>query len=275
MNIFKSKKTILLLICILSFFTRVQSQENRPNYQWPLYAYNFGGLQNLSPKDQIDTLNKYGYNGLTVLGNSKTTLTDLKPFFTYADAIENFKIVSVFFRYNYNGPEKIKNGWKIIIDQLEGKDTGLWFIFGRPSEGFTPEHIEKVLREVVGYAATKDVNVTLYPHHHDVIQTAEEAYEIINKVNAPNLDLSVHSYHEIRSGNGDRLEEILDKVKDKLGYVTIAGADTIVDYSNPWAIENSTIKPLYRGTYDVSKILNIFEGSFAFFAFDFFGEHAG
>ncbi|WP_042245564.1 TIM barrel protein [Jejuia pallidilutea] len=227
---------------------------NKKN-QLAILRYNFGGLEDMSPKNQIDMLRKHGYDGMTVMANFKNALTDLKPFFKYADEHEDFEIYSVFFRYNFNDSEAVKSGWKTIIDKLQGRNTDLWIIFGRPVEGFTPELIERVLRDVVAYAETKNVKVSLYPHHYDVIQTAEEAYKLVTKINAPNLDLAVHSCHEIRSGNGDRIEEVLENVKDKLAHVTIAGSDTIVDYTNAWTVENSTIKPLYRGTYDVSRIL--------------------
>lgn len=222
---------------------------------WPLYVYNFGGLQKYTQAEQVDMVKGFGYDGMTVMSNGQNELLDLSGYFSRADEVDDFQIYTVFFRYNFNDDPEVRSGWKKVIDDIAGKDIGLWFIFGRPADGFTPAHIDQVLREVVTYAETKSVQVTLYPHHHDVIQTAAEAYAIVEKIDAPNLDMAFHSCHEIRSGNGDRVEEILEKVQDRLGYVTIAGADTLVDFTNAWTIENSTIKPLYRGSYDITRIL--------------------
>ena len=40
-----------------------------------------------------------------------------------------------------------------------------------------------------------------------------------------------------------------------IAFVTIAGADRDIDFTNPISIEQSSIKPLYRGNYDTSRML--------------------
>ena len=111
------------------------------------------------------------------------------------------------------------------------------------------------MRELVDYAATKSLQVTLYPHSKNMIATAEEALVYVEKINRTNFDLAVHTCHEIRAGNADRIEEVLEKVKHHLGYVTIAGADNIPNQTNGSEWEYSTLKPLYRGNFDLTRVL--------------------
>jgi sugar phosphate isomerase/epimerase len=223
---------------------------------WPFYVYNFGGLKNLSQTAQVDTLHKIGYDGISLTINNKNDgLVDFSGYMKRVGELNGFEIYSVFFRYNYTDSPEFRDNWRKVIDKISGTDIGFWFIFGRPHKGFNEAHIDSVLRRVVDYAVTKDVIVTLYPHHHDVIPTAYDAIKWVEHIDSPNLNMVVHSCHELRSGNGDRIEEVLKRCKDHLAFVTIAGADEDIDFTNPISIENSSIKPLYRGNYDVKRIL--------------------
>jgi hypothetical protein len=128
--------------------------------------------------------------------------------------------------------------------------------YWRKKAGLTPELLEKEIRSVVEYAASKSLKVTLYPHSKNIIATAEEALVYVKKINSPNLDLAVHTCHEILAGNGGRIEEVLENVKNYLGYVTIAGADNIPNQtttSGDW--DASTLMPLYRGNFDITRVL--------------------
>ncbi len=45
----------------------------------------------------------------------------------------------------------------------------------------------------------------------------------------------------------------MQAIKPRLGAVTIAGTDSVADYSSPLARDTTTIKPLGQGTYDVKQ----------------------
>ncbi len=240
----------LMLLLVNQGFSQSSSEVD-----WPLYAYNFGGIRDKSPEDQMSMLKKHGYDGISLSANRKNALFDLTPFLEIDDKDEDFHIYSVFFRYNFSDDEDVRTGYRKIIDQIAGKDIAFWMIFGRPTDGFTDQHIESVLRDVVTYGAEKEQKITLYPHHNDVIPTLEQGLVWLDKINSPNLDIVFHTCHELRSGNANRVEEILEKAGDRLGHVTIAGADTLVDFTDPFSIENSSIKPLYRGNFDNKRVL--------------------
>ena len=151
-------------------------------------------------------------------------------------------------------------GWgtfrtRTSFDKIAGRGIDLWFIFGRPVEGVTDAHVERVLGEVADAARERDVDVVLYPHSTCYIESAEEALPFVRRLDRSNLGLAVHLYHELRAGNGARIEEVVRTTSPYLKAVTLAGADSVVDRSSPRAVNKSTIKPLDQGSYDLRRMI--------------------
>jgi len=111
--------------------------------------------------------------------------------------------------------------------------------------------VEYVIPHPVTYSAQKGVQVVLYPHSNCCIASAEEALPFIEKISNPNLILAVHLCHEIRAGNGSHMDQVFDRVKGRIGAVTLAGTDSIADFSTPIRMDSSTIKPLGQGNYNL------------------------
>lgn len=259
----------LVVVILLGGTTCDAEAREGIRYDWPLFIYNFGGLDGYSIEEQVGILQHYGYDGMTISIEKAERLDQFNQYIATAESFEDFKIYSAFYRFNYDETTGFSDDWKPVIDRLAKTDTDFWLIFGKKREVFTPEVIERQIREVVDYAAEKNVKVTLYPHSKDAIPTAEEALVYVEKINSPNLDLAVHTCHEIRAGNADRIEDVLEKVKDRLGYVTIAGSDNIPNLTNGSEWEYSTLKPLYRGNFEMMRVLKTlkalnYEGSIGF-----------
>lgn len=249
-------KYVALVAVLLCLTARGGETRDVARYDWPLFIYNFGELDRYSVEEQVVMLHGYGYDGMTVSVEKAERLGDFNRYVAAAEKFDDFKIYSAFYRFNFDEETGFVNDWMPVVDRLAETGTDLWLIFGKNRDAFTPEVVERQIRQVVEYAAEKNVKVTLYPHSRDVIPTAEEALVYVEKINLPNLDLAVHTCHEIRAGNVDRIEEVLEKVKDHLGYVTIAGADNVPNVttsSKEW--EGSTLMPLYRGNFDVTRVL--------------------
>lgn len=253
-------KVIRVSIIVFSFLMTIpafsQASNKRLRYDWPLFVYNFGGLEKYSIEDQVNMLHRYGYAGIAVdIGNAEK-LADFDRYQAAAKTKQNFKIYSAFYRLSFDEKEGFKKDWAQVVDKLAGTGTDLWLITGEKKVGLTTELLEKEIRALVIYATSKSLKVTLYPHSKNMIASAEEALVYVKKINSPNLNLAVHTCHEIRAGNANRIEEVLEKVKDYLGYVTIAGADNIPNLStNGGEWESSTLKPLYRGNFDLTRVL--------------------
>jgi sugar phosphate isomerase/epimerase len=232
----------------------VEKKEGAGSY-WPFAAYNFGSLGKRSPEAQIDLLKSTGYNGIILSCETKEDFENLDKYNEKAAKIKDFKIEAVFERYNFTDSTSRKDRWRKVVDMIAGKGTQLWIIFGKKTDGITDGFIEAKLREIVNYAAQRGVHVVLYPHSKCYIATAEEAMPFVEKIDHPNLKLAVHLCHEIRAGNGSRMAEIFDRVKARIGAVTLAGTDSIADFSNPRNMDSSTIKPLGQGNYPLDRFV--------------------
>ena len=243
---------LIMLLFACRSTDKLQEHEKENN---PLYAYNFGVLESYSPKEQIETLHSFDYKGITFPIANSNDIIEIDEYISNANLIEEFHIYSVFFRYNFDNSEEFKENWKQVIDKIEGEKIDLWFVFGRNKSNVNEQFVESKLREVVSYATEKGVTVVLYPHSNCYFDHAEQALPMVKKISSPNLMLAVHSCHEMRAGNGDRLDEVVLNVKDYLGAVTIAGANKVVDTSTPRTIDQSTIQPLEDGEFDFAPFL--------------------
>ncbi len=97
------------------------------------------------------------------------------------------------------------------------------------------------------------IKLVIYPHYGAVIETAEEALPYLKEAQNGNVILSLHLCHEVRAGNGDRLNEIAAKIKPWLRLPSINGTD--IDSVNEVQGWDRGIQPLTMGDYDSSKLL--------------------
>jgi len=218
---------------------------------WPVSSYNFGGLQGLCVEDQISILRNAGYQGVILRNSSESDFAKLPKFLSESKKYDDFRVSAAFVRYNFDDSVEDKERWRTVVDQVAGKNIQLWVIFGQKVEGYTNGFVENKLREITAFADSNQVEVVLYPHSSCYFESAEEALPIIQNIDHDNLKVAFHLYHEIRAGNGGRISEVLFAIKHKLGAVTIAGTDSVADYSSPLARDTSTIKPLGKGTFDM------------------------
>ncbi len=246
----------VLFFCLVSCSTiKNADQKLYSKTIWPIASYNYGGLDKKSPKDQIHLLDSFGYDRIVLKSEKIEDFNNIDDFIRLTGNNTKIKINSIFERYNFNDPEERKERWKKVVDKIAGKDIQLWIIFGKKTDGITDDFIEKKLREITDYSRQENVEVVLYPHSDCYISSAEEALPFVEKINKPNLKLALHLYHEVRAGNGSRIAAVFEKVKHRLGAVTLAGTDIEADYSNSKTRDTSTIKPIGFGNFDLTKFI--------------------
>ena len=92
---------------------------------------------------------------------------------------------------------------------------------------------------------------SLYPYTGTRIDTAEKAMALADKINRENVGVTLQLIHEIKGGNSRRLPEVIAKIKGRLNFVVVCGAD------QPKAGENAMnwdwsrlIQPLGEGNFD-------------------------
>ena len=239
------QETAMVEGSVTSKLETISEDENNP-----FFAYNFGGLENLPPATQIELLKDNGYDGVTLRMAKAEHVEQYMKFAEIIDKTADFKIYSVFVRYNFDDAPEDQNRWKTVVDLIQDKGIDLWFIFGKPIKGLNDEKVEGILRNVVNYSASKKVPVTLYTHSWCYFYTAEQSLPMVKKINHPNLKLALHTCHELKAGNAGRLDEVVYNVKDYLSFITIAGAAKELDMTSRGTMDRTTIQPLEDGEYD-------------------------
>ncbi len=210
----------------------------------------------MSAEKQVSVLRETGYKGIILRIAKDYDFEMLPDFLLEAEKYDDFKISAGFVRYNFDDPIEKRESWTGVVDQIAGKNIQLWVIFGKSVQGYGNDFLESKLREIVEYASQKEVEVVLYPHSTCVIESAEEGMPFVEKINRDNLKIAFHLYLEIRAKNGHRIHEVLNKIEHKLGVVTIAGSDSVADYTNSRTRDTTTIKPLGQGTFDVKQLVH-------------------
>ncbi|MEQ9303529.1 MAG: TIM barrel protein [Marinoscillum sp.] len=238
------------MLCLSVVTSCVEKKMPGKSHKWQISSYNFGGIQEVTVEEQVALLRQSGYDGLILRVATPANFQMLPDFLAEADKYEDFQIHAVFVRYNFEDTV-MRERWIEVMDQIANKRIQLWVIFGKKMEGYDEIFIENKLLEINVYALERGVEVILYPHSSTYYESVDEALPMVKQINSPNLKTAVHLYHEIRAGNGHRIHEVLQNSSGKLGAVTLAGADSVADFSSPLARDTSTIKPLGRGTFDV------------------------
>ena len=216
-------------------------------------------MEELSILDQIALLSNSGYKGLILKSESKEDFDNFEEYMRVTESTDIFKIYAVFELYKSKYDIERYERWKLVVERIEAKGIQLWMIFG--TDDFDDAFIEDKIREIVAYASPKKVEVILYPHSGTYLESSEEALVFADKIDHPNLKLAFHLYHDIRAGHGSRIPEVFENIKHRLGAVTLAGTDSIADFTTKFTRDTTTIKPLGRGNYDMNDFVEILSNS--------------
>ena len=254
-----SMKTILLVV--VSFFllmaSPLRAEESRPAAS-PLgtFSYDFVRL-GADEASQISALKSIGYAGMAMNLKTEKHLASLKR---YQAAIgdDPFRIYAGYYTVVFDEDLAVQNAHlDNVIDGLKKSDGALWIILRDRKSVATREQVVAFLRSLAARTKAAGVALIIYPHYNDYVATAEEAIPFLKAVDNGNVFISMHLCHEVRAGNGDRLDEVAAKIKPWLRLPTINGADIDVvnelDELEGW---KRAIQPLTKGDYDSSKFVD-------------------
>ena len=257
---------IALLLCSVAM-APLQAEESR-QATYPLGVFNFDFARlGADEAGQISELKSIGYGGLVMnlsANNPKKAKAVLKTLHRYqaASADGEFKVYAGYVVYYFNQGATMEAAQNAHIDQviqsLKKSDAKLWLILrgGKgeiPKDSVKSEQIVGFLRSLAERTKAEGVELVLYPHDGALVETAEEMLPYLKEVQNGNVFISLHLCHEIRGGNGDRLNEVAAKIKPWLRLPSINGADIdSVNETGGWA---RGIQPLTMGDYDSSKLL--------------------
>ena len=143
------------------------------------------------------------------------------------------------------------------VDGLAGTGGTLWLAVNKVTLplglSLGPEYGDTVvvpqLRQLVTYARSKGVKISLYPHAGFWAARFETCVRVASKVDDPNLGVTFNLCHWLKVEGSER--DPLPLIKDalpRLNFITINGADNGDTQNLGW---DKLIQPLGRGSYDV------------------------
>jgi sugar phosphate isomerase/epimerase len=262
----KKISLIALSIFALSLSEVRADESSQVDYPLGVFHFDFPRL-GADEASQIRELKSIGYGGMVLrmgVGNEKQAKASLKTLHQYQATAGDgsFDVYAAYVGFTFNTTAAQQKAQHAHIDNvvrsLKKSNAKLWVILNTPKHQAAksevkPEEIEKFLRSVAERTKKAGVELVVYPHDNTVIETAEEALPSIKKAQNGNIFLSLHLCHEVRAGNGERLDEIAAKIGPLLRLPSINGADVAtVNEVKGWDLG---IQPLTKGDYDSSKLL--------------------
>ncbi|XCF06349.1 TIM barrel protein [Tamlana crocina] len=221
-----------------------------------LYAFDFK-MDSLTIPQRAKLFDKLGYSGTSFIVKNDKQIKKLQEYLdTETFSSGKLSIPVVYFPFNFSNDLENENKlWRKTLSVLpEGTD--LWVIILK--EDATEKKTLELLKDMAAEAQKLNKNIVIYPHDNCFIESAEEAIPYIEKLNEPNLFLTLHLCHELRAGNGSRLLDVAIKASPYLKFASVSGAN-ITMFENGeqgWA---DAIKPLDEGDYDISEFISVLQ----------------
>ena len=214
-------------------------------------VFNLHPFNQRSAQEQVDLAMQSGYDGLMASTSIKEPLTRLREFAAVPAVREGrFKIYAILWQSQIAKPldEKFLAEFVAVAKTL---NAAIWSnIVGMPGER---EQTIPRLQAIADHCQAGGVQLVLYPHYACTFENAEEGMEVWEKMRRPDVKLSIHLCHELKTGNRDRLEAVVAKVAPHLALASLNGVDTTVDFKvKGW---DTMILPLDQGDYDARPFL--------------------
>ncbi|MBI5769429.1 MAG: TIM barrel protein [Verrucomicrobia bacterium] len=213
-----------------------------------LFAFDNGvGRGAWTPERQATALAELGYDGISY---NYTNPTDLKVWLAELGK-RKLKLHGLYLGVKFSPEPALPPGLAEALPLLRGTGAVVWLTVGagaKPGD-HDAEAITRI-QETVDLAAKSGLRVVLYPHKGFYVATAEKALALAERCGRADLGVTVNLCHELASGHGPRLAQVIRRVAPRLAMVSINGA---TDRPGPgW---DNYIKLLGEGDYDVAAIL--------------------
>lgn len=215
-----------------------------------LLVYDFN--LNLGPVGNVDHVQSLGFDGLVTSVGVPTDLLKLSDYARYVSTIAGFELLA-FVPYDFTNPAS-PQVWRDALPILARVHAPLWVLVrAAPSTAA----VRQLLAQMATESQAVGVQTVLYPHWDTDIESAAEASALIREIGHPNLKSSLHTCHEIRSGNQYTLGTVVTNHIAACTLVTIAGADANA-YAGPFTplVDwSDAIKPLDEGAFSLLPFL--------------------
>ena len=222
----------------------------------PFGIFNFN-LDRLAEGEagHIDALKSIGYTGLVV---TLRTDSDIEKLARYEAAIGDgpFKIYGGYFIVQFRKDLEEQNAHidKAIRSLARSKGKLCLVLNGKDAP---LKVVVDFLRSAAERCKAAGIELVIFPHvgDHYVVKSAEDALPYIEEIQSDNIFITIHLAYEVAAGHGDRVDEVVAKLKPWIRLPSVNGVDA--DLANgPKRIKPGVhIKPLVQGDYEVSQFL--------------------
>lgn len=223
---------IFFAYCILSLAAAAEN---------PFFAFDNGvGRDTWTPEEQAICLQELGYAGISY--QDEVDLDARLAAFSARD----LKIFNVYVPCHVDKEPAYSEQLVRAIARLKGTGVDLWLtVQGKADDD---EKAVAAVRALADLAAASGLRVALYPHAGFHVATLDDALRVVEKIDRENVGVTFNLCHELKAGNGPRIDEILEKAAPELFFVSINGAE----HDGDW---DRLIQPLGEGAFDVYGVL--------------------
>lgn len=138
---------------------------------------------------------------------------------------------------------------KKSLPYLGNTKTVLWIIV---RQSMSQKEMDSFFRNMSEDGQKHGVPIVIYPHYRTVIETTAHAHRIMKRVDHPNLSISLHLCHLLRTGNETKMAKIVEETIRDVSLVSISGTDDVINFKSKKGDWSDAIKPLAEGdTYVV------------------------
>lgn len=212
----------------------------------PFGAFSFT-IEKRPAAEQVALLAKLGYQGMTVGAIGMGGGVALLKSYSEVPQVQRgeFAIYGILW-WLADARKPLDTAWLDQVLPLAAKlKAPLWVVVAGKRGDTAPA--VPFLQAVADRCRAQGVELVLYPHNGCTFESTEEGLALWQKLERPEVKLSVHLCHELLVGNGARLDEVIAKVKSILYLVSISGAEVPDGRRATW---KNIIMPLDRGNYD-------------------------
>jgi sugar phosphate isomerase/epimerase len=253
----------LITLLLVALTTSCSTNDETSHTDHPLGVFNFDFARlGTDEASQIGELKSIGYEGLVLNLTNPKELKTLERYQSVASD-DPFEVYAAYVAIDFSKDLDAQNAYlDKVTKALKKSDAKLWVILRvRGGKTVEREQIVDFLRSAADRSKAGGVELVIYPHWSGgnplnicLIETAEDALPFVEEIGSDNLFISLHLCHEIKAGNGDRLNEVAAKIEPWLRLPSINGAD--VDAMNEKEGWERGIQPLTMGDYDSSQLLD-------------------
>ncbi len=239
------RRPVFSLLCLITLFSSavVLGESCSTDSSQPFFAFDNGvGRDQKWPiEKQAKTLKALGYHGIGYSG-----IQDLDKRLAAFKA-HDLTLFSLYVPcYPANAETPYDPQFSEVFKQLAGSKTMLLLTVQGKS---TDKQAARTVQDIADLAAVHEVKICLYPHYGNFVATARDALRVMKLVDRSNVGLTINLCHELRSGYGNALDQIIKEAGPKIFMASINGAQK---EGKDWG---ELIMPLGLGGFDMTHFL--------------------